>query len=208
MRSSRAGCTFKNMPETTRQIILASESRQRKAMLDTLHLPYLQVPAQIDESAISADSEEKRCELIARAKAEAVAEEYPEGIIIAADTYSVADGKAFEKPANKEEAKAMLRALSGKVNTTITGFCFIDRNNSIDESMTVVTQYTFRDLSDNEIDRYVAHNPVTTWSAAFSPAYDSGMALIESVDGPITSFTHGLPLEKVVHFLKKSGVAV
>lgn len=191
-----------------RKIILASESKQRKAILDTLYIPYQQVPAQIDESAISAETEEKRCELIARSKAEAVARDYPEAIVIAADTYSVVEGQAFEKPADEQEAKKMLRDLSGKASITYTGFCYIDGQNSIDESMTVATEYTFRELSDSEIDRYVAHNPVTTWSAAFSPAYDSGMALIASVNGPITSFTHGLPLEKVVHYLKKSGVAV
>jgi len=196
------------MPDSTRQIILASESKQRKAILDTLHLSYLQVPAKIDESAITAKSEEERCELIARHKAETVAKDYPSGIVIAADTFSVLDGWAFEKPANNKEAKKMLKALSGKTSVTCTGFCYLDRLKAIDESMTIVTEFTFRQLSDQEIDKYIAHNPVTTWSAAFSPAYDSGIALIAAMNGPVTSFTHGLPLEKVVHYLKKSGLAV
>ena len=58
-------------------------------------------------------------------------------------------------------------------------------------------------LSESEIEHYVKTEPVLTWSAAFSPAYDSGMALIENVRGNLTAFSHGLPIDLLIDFLKE-----
>ncbi len=189
-----------------RQIILASQSKQRFKILKTLNLEFVVKPASIAEQKISASSHEVRAELIARAKAEEIITQFPEAIVIAGDTYGLYQGKALEKPVSQEEAKEMLTMLSGQEMTALTGFCYLDRKKQVDVSLTKKINAKFRPLSQELIEHYVENEPVLTWSAAFSAAYDSGIALIAELEGSLTAFTHGLPLEEAAACLKKSGV--
>jgi len=188
------------------KIILASQSKQRFNIFKSLAIPFDVVPADIDEQSIKSDDLQKRAEKIARAKAEFVSEKYPNAIIIAADTYVILNGQVLEKPKNAAEAKEMLRKQSAQTMTEVTGFAYIDNQNKINYSTVVATKVKFRKLSKREIDNYVNNEPVLTWSAAFCPAYDSGAALIEWIEGSLTGFTHGLPMEEVVKMLKKSEI--
>lgn len=187
------------------QIILASGSKQRKIMMDALGIPYIVIPADIDEKEIREENLEVRAEKIARAKAEKVAEEN-EGIIISADTFSACDGKVLEKPQSLDEAKDMLKLQAYKTCTLYTGFCYIDKVNKIDYSATAITKYELRKLSDDEINKFVENNPVTEWAAAFSPAYTYQLGFIKYIEGSLTGSTHGLPVELLIPCLEKSGV--
>lgn len=189
-----------------RKIILASQSPQRNNMLKQLRIPFEVVPSYIDEAAITAQTHVERAKQVALAKAKEVQEQYPDAIIIAGDTYVVDGEKEFEKPRSIEEAREMLAYLSGRSVQELTGFAYLDPKQNIEVNTTVVVSFTFRELSKEEIENYVANEPVLTWSAAFCPAYDSGAALIADVQGSLTSFTHGLPIELVTENLKRSGV--
>ncbi|HEX7017986.1 MAG TPA: Maf family protein [Patescibacteria group bacterium] len=190
-------------------VILASQSPQRKALMETLGIPFEIMPAALDEKAITAATQVERAEKVARAKAEVVSQQLADAqpaIIIAADTYVVDGEAALEKPESLDEARDMLRRQSGRTLVAYSGFCYLDQTHGIDYSTTVKTESTFRELSDEEIDRYVTTQPVRTWSAAFSPAYVEGMALVAAVNGSLTSFTHGLPMEELIPLLRQSGV--
>jgi septum formation protein len=189
-----------------RNIILASQSPQRKNLLSQLRIPFAVVPSKIDEAAITAKSHLERAKQVAFAKAKEVQKQYPNAIIIAGDTYVVDGEKEFEKPKSKQEAIEMLTHLSGKKVQELTGFAYFDAQQKIEVNTTVVVDFRFRTLSKHEIESYVANEPVLTWSASFCPAYDSGAALVEEVHGSLTSFTHGLPIELVAENLKKSGI--
>lgn len=189
------------------RIILASTSPQRKNLFAVLNLPYEIIAADIDEQAIRDPDPKKQAVLIARAKAEAVAQR-EQGIIIAADTFCVYRNKILEKPRDQKEATEMLHALSGNTATAYTGLCYLDAKRGIDEAALAQTEFTFRELTADEIAAYVNTFPVTTWSAAFSPAYPYGMTLIASIRGSFTGFTHGLPMEILVPLLRRSGIAV
>ncbi|MDH5532974.1 MAG: Maf family protein [Candidatus Pacebacteria bacterium] len=191
-----------------KKIILASGSKQRRLLFETLGLEFEIIPADIDEKAVAFDDLKSRAENIARAKAEEVAKNNPEAIIIAADTYVVKDGKALEKPRDLDEAEAMIKDLSGDQSVAYSGYCYIDKEANIDESGVAETVTKFRRLSPEFIQHYVNNNPVKDWSASFSPAYHEGMALVDSIEGSFTSFTHGLPLEIIVPLLQKSGVKI
>jgi septum formation protein len=190
----------------TQQIILASQSPQRRSLLQSLGVAFEVVPANLDEKAVVASNQPERARFIAQAKAQKVQQLYPRAIIIAGDTFVVKEEQVFEKPTSLIEAKQMLEQLSGQRMQALTGLCYLDADHDIESSQVVVTEFTFRPLSSEEIDRYINNNPVLTWSAGFSPAYPAGMALIASVSGSFTSFTHGLPLELVAELLKKSGI--
>lgn len=187
------------------KIILASGSKQRKAMMDALGIPYTVIPANINEKDIRDENLELRAEKIARAKAEKVAEDQ-DGIIISADTFSACEGKVLEKPQSLDEARKMLKLQANKVCILYTGFCYLDKANKIDYSKTAITKYELRKLSDEEINKFVENNPVTQWAAAFSPAYTYQLGFIKHIDGSLTGSTHGLPVEILIPCFEKSGI--
>lgn len=189
-----------------REIILASQSPQRKIIFQTLHLPFQVIASDIDEKVFKAETHELRAQHIAWAKAEKIFQLHPEAIIIAADTFTELNGQAFEKPTDLQEAKTMLQKQSGKKGVCYTGFAYIDQKNNIKYRDTALTEFMFRHLSNQQIDNYISANPVLTWSAAFCPAYPEGIGLVSFVSGSLSSFTHGLPIEIVTQQLKNSGV--
>jgi septum formation protein len=189
-----------------RTVILASQSKQRKEIMKALGIPFEIKPADIDEKVIRDENLTIRAEKIARAKAEKIAKENQDAIVIAADTFNAIREFVLEKPKTIEEAKTMLLLQSGKMAKTYTGFCYIDQQNGINVSKTLEIDYTVRPLSNQEIDEYIADNPVLTWSAAFAPANTKGLVLIANMTGSMTGFTHGLPVEELVPLLKRSNI--
>lgn len=203
-------------------IILASQSPQRKALMKTLGIEFRVIPADIDEQAVTEKDPKKRAVEIAKQKALSVHTRYPNSIIIAADTYIILNDKILEKPQSLAEAREMLEQQSGRVATEVTGFYYVDgRGKSegrrakendkahgpgFEYGAVAEAEVAFRDLTQAEIEKYVTTQPVLTWSAAFCPAYDSGVRLIKKINGSFSGFTHGLPLEELIPQLERSGV--
>ena len=195
------------------QLILASQSPQRKAMMDTLGLPYSILPADIDELAITAPTQFERAALVAKGKGQKIRQTLLEQkqaqrfVVMAADTYVVdpSTNRALEKPTSIDEAREMLAYQSGKTLEEYTGVYWFD-SGELEVSETIATKVTFRTLSKSEIEKYITNEPVTTWSGAFCPAYDTGAALIAKIEGSFTGFTHGFPLEFFVPKLRSIGV--
>ncbi len=190
-----------------KKIILASQSKQRQTILQGLGLEFTAVPSDLDESQVRDADPLQQAMAIAAAKAAVVAEQFPHDIIIAADTFVECQGQILEKPKTTEEAKEMLRLLSGSAAREINGVCYLDPELGINELSNVVVAFSFRTLTEAEIERFVTSQPVMTWSAAFSPAYpDGGAAFVAKLNGSLTGFTHGLPIEWLTPLLQKSGV--
>jgi len=184
-----------------RKIILASQSKQRLNIVKTLSLPIEVMPSNIDEQAVPFFDQYDKAEKIALAKATKIAEDQRDAIIIAADTFCYLNGKILEKPKDLTEAREMLFLQSGKKIEVLTGYAFLDTKSKLQKSGCEKVLVEMRQLSKAEISRYVKSEPVLTWSAAFSPAYDSGMALIKNINGNLTAFSHGLPIDLLVDFL-------
>ncbi len=191
-----------------RHLILASQSPQRRMIFEALGIPFETVPADLDELAIQDADLVKRAEKLARIKAETIHHRYPEAIVVAADTYLIFQGRALEKPTSLKEAGEMLRLQSGQTITEVSGVCYLDIQMNISHSQAVVTEVTFRELSNEEIEHFIETNgeKVLTWSGSFSPAYPSGANLIDGIKGSYNSFTYGFPIEVVIPLLKQSGV--
>lgn len=192
--------------ENMRKIILASQSPQRKLLMDSIGINFEVIPADIDEKAVVETDQKIRAQKIAKAKAYFIFNKVPDAVIIAADTFTMFNNKTYEKPESLEEAKQMLLEQSGQTGYCYSGFAYIDGQNNINISDVAVTKLFFRKLSVFEINKYVTENPVLTWSAGFCPAYPAGANLIATIDGSFTGFTHGLPMEILMPFLEKSGV--
>lgn len=187
------------------QVILASQSKQRKILMETLHIPFKVMPADIDEKAITGTDEAHRVKNIALAKAQTIQRKHPDAIIVAADSCVEVNRVVLEKPESISEARQMLAACSGRWVIGYTGFAFLQPGIE-PTALTVASKALFRELSSNEIDRYVAHNPVLTWAGAFSPAYAEGAALLLKVEGSLTGFTHGFPMEELIPRLQQAEV--
>jgi septum formation protein len=192
---------------TNVKIILASGSKQRKLMMDSLGINYSVIPANIDEKQIRENNLKIRAKKIATAKAKFVANNN-DGIIIAADSFIYCQGKVLEKPENLEQAKFMLKLQSDNTGIFYTGFCYIDKYKGYKFSTTTITKYSLRKLSEEEINYFVKSNPVLTWAGAFASAYIYQSTFLKKINGTLTGMLYGLPTEFLIPCLEKSGIIV
>ena len=135
------------------QLILASASPRRKELLQLFHIPFSIRVADIDETMDHTKTPFDEVARVSRAKAMAVSRDRDD-TVIAADTIVVCAGRVLGKPHSEEEARDMLRLLSGRDHQVMTGCTVVRGDNAI--SFTEVTDIHFRELSEKEICRYVA----------------------------------------------------
>jgi len=135
------------------ELILASQSPRRKELLGLFRLPFTVRVADIDETMDLNKPPFDEVARVSRCKAEAVARA-DDDVVIAADTIVVCEGKVLGKPRDTEDAKAMLRLLSGRDHQVMTGMCVLRGKTCI--TATEVTDIHFRELSNAEIEAYVA----------------------------------------------------
>ena len=137
------------------KIILASNSPRRKELLAGLDVQFeVRIIPGIDESYPDTLPTMEIAEYIAQKKAKAYRETMADDeLIITADTIVVLDDKVLGKPKDAEEARCMLHALSGKTHQVVTGVVLTTKE--LQKHFSVVSNVTFKTLSDNEIDYYV-----------------------------------------------------
>ena len=134
-------------------LILASASPRRQELLKLFGQPFTVRVADIDETMDLSKAPFDEVGRVSRLKALAVKREEND-IVIAADTIVVCEGKVLGKPHDEEEAKRMLRLLSGRDHQVMTGCTVLRGEQAI--TFTEVTDLHFRELSEKEIARYVA----------------------------------------------------
>lgn len=135
------------------QLILASGSPRRRELLGVFHIPFIIRAADIDETMDLAKPPQEEVAKVSRRKALAVEAE-ADDVVIAADTIVVCGGNILGKPHSEAEAVSMLSALSGRAHQVMTG-CTIRRGDRC-ETFTEVTDLRFRELTQKEIEQYVA----------------------------------------------------
>lgn len=133
-------------------LILASQSPRRRELLGLFHLPFTVRVADIDETMDPAKSPCDEVARVSRRKAEAIPRE-SDDVIIAADTIVVLGSQVLGKPHSPEEAKQMLRSLSGRDHQVMTGMTVLRGDTAA--TVTEITDIHFRQLSEAEIDAYV-----------------------------------------------------
>jgi len=137
------------------KLILASTSPYRRELLGRLGLPFEVANPQTDESALAGEMPEALALRLSEAKARAVAEAYPDALIIGSDQVATVDGHIYGKPGTHERAVEQLHALSGKTVNFFTGLCLVNARTGEAEVRGIPTLVTFRELSDREIDNYL-----------------------------------------------------
>ena len=186
------------------EIILASQSPRRQELLERMGIRNFRVvSADIDErEEEQLPPEQLVCRLALR-KAEAVAEKAPKGaVIIAADTVVSLDGTVLGKPGDKLEAFKMLSTLSGNRHQVYTGLCVIWDGDKRTEYE--VTDVTFRELGEKEIEDYIATGEPMDKAGAYG-IQGYGALLVERIEGDYYNVM-GLPVCRLGTVLLELGV--
>ena len=179
-------------------VILASQSPRRRELLGLFHIPFTVRVADVDETLIPGASAYTEVARLSRLKALAV-ERQTDDVVIAADTIVVCDGRILGKPHSVEEAKEMLRLLSGRDHQVMSGLTVL-RGETV-TTVTEVTDLHFRDLTEKEIDNYVASGEPMDKAGAYG--IQGGAALFcQKLSGDYYNVV-GLPVCRLAEILRE-----
>lgn len=171
-------------------LILASGSPRRRELLTQIGLTFSVHPADVDETLDPAWTAREAVERLSARKAEAVAAEFPDDLILAADTVVSLDEKILGKPKTPEDAAAMLSALSGRSHKVYTGFTLRRGEKTVTRSE--ATAVTFRPLTRDEIAAYIATGEPMDKAGAYG-IQGLGGVLITGIEGDYFNVM-GLPI--------------
>lgn len=181
-----------------KKLILASQSPRRRELIGLLGLPFAVVGPNFEEVLDETLPIDKQIEKLAYQKASSVFAEHPDNIIIGSDTMVVCDGVVLGKPKDDEDAKDMLRKLSGNTHAVITGVAII--SDSHESVFSVGTLVTFNALTEEEINDYVATKEPHDKAGAYG-IQGKGALFIRGIEGDYYSVM-GLPVSAIYTELK------
>ncbi|MFA7256009.1 MAG: Maf family protein [Kiritimatiellales bacterium] len=183
--------------ETNQKLILASTSPRRAELLKSANLAFEVIRPESDEKLHAGETPVEYAVRTAREKAESI--QIASGtVVLGADTVVSAEGHILGKPEDADDAKAMLRLLSGKLHEVITGVCLHSAGKTV--CFHVTTAVLFRDLSEKEIAAYVATGNPLDKAGAY--AIQNGAAgMVRRIDGSYSNVV-GLPLCEVIEELE------
>jgi len=185
------------------KVILASASPRRAEILRTVDWPFETLPLDIDETRVAGEDAVTYVQRVARAKAEAAAIRYPAAMIVAADTVVVISEKILGKPRDDEDARGMLRSLSGQWHRVLTGVVFIDGAAGGVRVDYESTEVKFALMSATEIDWYVASGEPMDKAGAYA-IQGLGARFIEGIRGDYFNVV-GLPVRLLYKLVTRAG---
>ena len=186
-----------------KKLILASKSPRRKQLLTESGFDFVIKTKDIDESYPAGLTPAETAEYIAAKKAEACRSflaDYPEKIILTADTIVVLHGKIYGKPKNRADAVRILNELAGKTHRVITGVCLLSRGKK--KCFHGISQVTFGALNAEEIDYYIDTCRPFDKAGAYGVQEWLGHCKITDISGTYANIM-GLPTDLVYEELRK-----
>jgi septum formation protein len=195
------------------RLVLASASPARLAVLRAAGLDPTVIVSGVDESAVDASDARKHCVTLARMKAEAVADRVRRDatgndrtLVLGCDSVLEFDGAVHGKPGTAEEAVARWRRMRGRTGTLHTGHCLIDVATGASVADVASTDVTFADLTEAEIEAYVATGEPQRVAGAFTIDGLGGW-FVHRIDGDHTNVI-GVSLPLVRRLLGELGLDV
>ena len=185
-------------------IILASASPRRRELLSHFPIDFAIDPAAGPEKAPSDLSPEETVMVLASAKAAEVAARHPDSLVIGADTVVELNGEILGKPADRDDAFRMLRALSGREHRVYTGVALAAPGTSLCRAE--CTRVFFREMTDREIDAYIASGEPMDKAGAYGCQGLAGL-FVERIEGDFFNVV-GLPLCLLGQMLETMGVTL
>ncbi len=184
-----------------KKLVLASSSYTRKNILTDASIDFEIDPSDYEEDHTLNLTPEELVIRLSLEKAKDVAKRHGDALVLGADTMVFFENHRLGKPHTPERAKEMLRMLSGKMHPILTGFTLIDTISGKVISKAVETKVFFKDLSEKEIDEYVATGEPLEKAGAYA-IQENGHKLIDHVEGSKTNIA-GLPIEELEKTLKE-----
>lgn len=186
------------------ELVLASASPRRAALLARLGLAPEIRPTDVDETPHAGEHPEAMVQRLATDKVRAASRNDDREVVLAADTTVALDGVALGKPRDDHEAATMLRHLSGRTHTVHTAV--VVRRGDTEVAASAATQVTFRALTDREIAWYVATGEPRDKAGAYA-LQGAGAVLVAAIAGSDTAVI-GLPLSATAMLLQQVGADV
>ena len=193
------------------KIILASSSPRRKEIADQMGLEYEIIPSNYEEDMTLRLEPKDLVKTLALGKAKEVAnrqekKEETEAIVIGIDTFITYNKKLLGKPKSINEARKMLKMISGKIIKAYTGVAIIDIKNKNEMIDYDITEIMLADLTDIEIDNYInTGEPLDKAGAIGIQAL--GSIFIKKINGCFSGAV-GLPENKIYNMISKMGVNI
>jgi septum formation protein len=182
------------------KVILASASPRRRELLTLVGIDHVVQPANIDEAYLAGETPRQHAERLAREKAARIDE--PGAVTIGSDTIVVVDGDVLGKPRDRADAAEMLRRLSGRSHIVMTGVAV--RFNGQTASGLEEVGVTFRELSDDDIERYIDTGEPMDKAGAYG-IQGFGATIVDRVDGDYFAVM-GLALNRLVRLCRELGL--
>ena len=188
------------------RLILASASPRRQALLTQLGLFPIVEPPAVDERPLPGEDARSLAARLARMKGSAIAARAAnrDAVVLAADTVVALDGELLGKPTSPEDAMRMLRTLSGRTHSVISGIFVASPRHM--ETQAVETRVRFRALSESQIRWYAATGEPLDKAGSYA-IQGIGGAFVESIEGSHSNVI-GLPLAETLNALDRAGLVL
>jgi septum formation protein len=189
------------------QLVLASTSPYRRDLLARLGVPFETAAPDVDETPLSGESPDATARRLSLLKARAVAEKYPDALIIGSDQVALLEGRQLGKPGSFEKAMAQLKAMRGKTLEFHTALTLLNARTGHVQTTVVPVRLVMRDYTDAQIQAYLRKDqPYNCCGSARSESL--GIALIARYETEDPNALVGLPLIKLTEMLANEGLDV
>jgi len=182
------------------RIILASASPRRRALLGQLGIPFDVVPSDVPETPLPGEVPAAFAARVAREKALVVARAFPGAHVLGADTVVIVDHTVLGKPADRDDARRMLSALSARAHQVCTAVALVAPGGAVD-AIRVETTVEFRALSPAEIEAYLDSGEPFDKAGAYA-VQGGAAAFVVRLTGSYSNVV-GLPMEEVAALLRR-----
>jgi septum formation protein len=188
-------------------LVLASTSIYRAQLLSILQIPFLTAAPNVDETPLIGEDAKQTSMRLSKLKAQVVAKDYPDALIIGSDQVALLEDQQLGKPLTHDNAVRQLRAMRGKTVVFFTALTLFNSSNNTMQTEVDETKVGFRHSSDDEIERYLLkEQPYHCAGSAKSEGL--GIALISRIEGNDPNALIGLPMISLISMLKSQGVNV
>ena len=189
-------------------IILGSSSVFRRQQLERLGLPFQTAAPDFDETPIPGETAAETALRLAVGKARLLADRFPAALIIGADQVVWCGGRQLGKPMSVANAQQMLTELSGQRIEFYSAICLLNSFSDGLQCHVDTTVVTLRQLSAEQISRYLAREPDALYCAGAAKSEGLGSVLLEKVESSDPNALIGLPLFRLIDFLQREGVSL
>ena len=185
-----------------KNIILASSSVHRKKLLKQLKIKFKSISPDINESRKKNEPIDAFVKRLSVEKATKIAKSQKNALVIGSDEIAVANNRILGKPNNYTNARKQLKYISNKVVIFKTGLCVIDTSSN--KRLTTIVNYTIhmKKLSTSQIDNYIKREKMLNCAASIR-IEGLAISLVKKMNGTDPSSIIGLPLIKLIEYLKK-----